>query len=146
MLKKTKQLAAFTLLECLVALLVLSGGLLVFDGLSRLMRQEVDYQTQSRQKDWLVFSEQLRTELETTRLVKVENNCLYVDKKGQALAFGQSKSDDFRKTNNKGQGYQPMVYGVSTSNISQTEQLVRIDVVFEDGLERTFLYDFSEKR
>lgn len=146
MLKKTKQLAAFTLLECLVALLVLSGSLLVFDGLSRLMRQEVHYQTQSRQKDWLVFSEQLRTELETTRLVKVENNRLYVDKKGQALAFGQSKSDDFRKTNNKGQGYQPMVYGVSTSNISQTEQLVRIDVVFEDGLERTFLYDFSEKR
>lgn len=146
MLKKTKQLAAFTLLECLVALLVLSGGLLVFDGLSRLMRQEVHYQTQSRQKDWLVFSEQLRTELETTRLVKVENNRLYVDKKGQALAFGQSKSDDFRKTNNKGQGYQPMVYGVSTSNISQTEQLVRIDVVFEDGLERTFIYDFSEKR
>lgn len=146
MLKKTKQLAAFTLLECLVALLVLSGGLLVFDGLSRLMRQEVHYQTQSRQKDWLVFSEQLRTELETTRLVKVENNRLYVDKKGQALAFGQSKSDDFRKTNNKGQGYQPMVYGVSTSNISQTEQLVRIDLVFEDGLERTFLYDFSEKR
>lgn len=146
MLKKTKQLAAFTLLECLVALLVLSGGLLVFDGLSRLMRQEVHYQTQSRQKDWLVFSEQLRTELETTRLVKVENNRLYVDKKGQALAFGQSKSDDFRKTNDKGQGYQPMVYGVSTSNISQTEQLVRIDVVFEDGLERTFLYDFSEKR
>ncbi|RRD29868.1 competence protein ComGF [Streptococcus minor] len=146
MLKKTKQLAAFTLLECLVALLVLSGGLLVFDGLSRLMRQEVHYQTQSRQKDWLVFSEQLRTELETARLVKVENNRLYVDKKGQALAFGQSKSDDFRKTNNKGQGYQPMVYGVSTSNISQTEQLVRIDVVFEDGLERTFLYDFSEKR
>lgn len=146
MLKKTRQLAAFTLLECLVALLVLSGGLLVFDGLSRLMRQEVHYQTQSRQKDWLVFSEQLRTELETTRLVKVENNRLYVDKKGQALAFGQSKSDDFRKTNNKGQGYQPMVYGVSTSNISQTEQLVRIDVVFEDGLERTFLYDFSEKR
>ncbi len=39
MLKKTKQLAAFTLLECLLALLILSGGLLVFDGLSRLVRQ-----------------------------------------------------------------------------------------------------------
>ena len=60
MLKKTKQLAAFTLLECLLALLILSGGLLVFDGLSRLVRQEVQYQTQARQKDWLVFSEQLR--------------------------------------------------------------------------------------
>ena len=84
MLKKTNQLAAFTLIECLLALLILSGGLLVFDGLSRLVRQEVQYQTQARQKDWLVFSEQLRLELEETRLVKVENNRLYVDKKGQA--------------------------------------------------------------
>ena len=144
MLKKTKQLAGFTLLECLIALLVLSGGLLVFDGLSRLMKQEVQYQMQDRQKEWLVFSEQLRLELEETRLVKVENNRLYVDKKGQGLAFGQSKSDDFRKTNDKGQGYQPMIYGLTSSQIHQSEKLVQIDLVFDDGLERTFLYDFSE--
>ena len=145
MLRKTKQLAAFTLIECLLALLILSGGLLVFDGLSRLVKQEVQYQAQASQKDWLVFSEQLRLELEETRLVKVENNRLYVDKKGQALAFGQSKADDFRKTNDKGQGYQPMVYGLVSSQIRQTGQLVQIDLTFDDGLERTFLYDFSEK-
>ena len=145
MLKKTKQLAAFTLLECLLALLILSGGLLVFDGLSRLVRQEVQYQTQARQKDWLVFSEQLRLELEETRLVKVENNRLYVDKKGQALAVGQSKSDDFRKTTDKGQGYQPMGYGLGSSQSRHSDQLVQIDLVFDDGLEKTFLYDFSEK-
>lgn len=145
MFKRSKQVVAFTLIECLIALLILSGGLLVFDGLSKLLKQEVHYQTHSKQKDWLVFSEQLRIELEESRLVNVENNRLYVDKSGQALAFGQSKSDDFRKTNDKGQGYQPMIYGLLSSQISQSGQLVRIDFVFEDGLERTFLYDFTEK-
>lgn len=145
MLKRSKRLAAFTLLECLVALVILSGGLLVFDGLSKLLRQEVHYHNQAKQKDWLVFSQQLRIELEETRLVRVENNRLYVDKNGQALAFGQLKSHDFRKTNDKGQGYQPMIYGLTSSQISQSGQLIRIDLFFDDGLERTFLYDFSEK-
>ena len=35
---------AFTLLEALVALLVLSGGVLVFQGLTKLLHAELDYQ------------------------------------------------------------------------------------------------------
>ena len=34
---------AFTLLEALVALLVLSGGVLVFQGLTKLLHAELDY-------------------------------------------------------------------------------------------------------
>lgn len=145
MWQKSKRMAAFTLLECLVALVVLSGGLLVFDGLSRLLSQEIHHQTNNTQQEWLLFSEQLRSELEGVHLVKVENNRLYVDKDGQALAFGQSKSDDFRKTNGQGRGYQPMLYGVTSSQISQLGNRVMITLVLENGLERTFLYDFSEK-
>lgn len=138
-------MAAFTLLECLVAFVVLSGGLLVFDGLSRMLSQEIHHQTSSVEQGWLLFSEQLRFELEGVHLVKVEDNHLYVDKDGQDLAFGQSKSDDFRKTNGKGRGYQPMLYGVASSQISQSGNRIIITLVFENGLERTFLYDFSEK-
>ncbi|MGT2755023.1 competence type IV pilus minor pilin ComGF [Streptococcus ovis] len=145
MWKKSKAMAAFTLLECLVALVVLSGGLLVFDGLSRLLSQEIHYQTHHSEQGWLLFSEQLRIELEGVRLVKVEDNHLYVDKDGQTLAFGQSKSDDFRKTNGRGRGYQPMLYGVTSSKISQSGNRITISLVFENGLERIFLYDFSEK-
>lgn len=145
MWKKSRRVAAFTLLECLVALVVLSGGLLVFDGLSRLLSQEIHTQTSNHQQQWLLFSEQFRLELEGVRLVKVEDNRLYVDKDGQDLAFGQSKSDDFRKTNSKGQGYQPMLYGIKSSHISRSGQQVTIHLVLENGLERTFLYDFSEK-
>lgn len=46
---------AFTLLECLVALVILSGSLLVFEGLSKLLVQEAHYQGQTIQKEWLVF-------------------------------------------------------------------------------------------
>ena len=136
---------AFTLLECLVALVILSGSLLVFEGLSKLLVQEAHYQRQSVQKEWLVFSSQLRSEWDQSDLVKVENGKVYVDKAGQALAFGKSRSDDFRKTNDRGQGYQPMLYRVDSAAISQENQLVRIDFGFKNGEERTFIYDFKEK-
>lgn len=145
MWKKSRQVAAFTLLECLIALLVLSGGVLLFEGLTKLVTQEIHYQATNPEKDWLLFSQQLRRELEATSWVKIENNKLYVDKAGQVLAFGKSKADDFRKTNGKGQGYQPMLYGLKSATVSNEKQQIRIDFVFENGLERTFLYAFPEK-
>lgn len=145
MWKKNRRVAAFTLLECLVGLIVLSGGLLVFDGLSRLLSQEIHYQTSNTQQEWLLFSDQLRLELEGVRLVKVEGSRLYVNKNGQDLAFGKSKSDDFRKTNGRGQGYQPMIYGVHSSQITQKGTQIKVTLVFKNGLERTFLYDFTKK-
>ncbi len=140
---KTK-VPAFTLLECLIALIVLSGSLLVFEGLTKLIAQESRYQQQTLQKEWLVFSDQLRTEWSQVDLVKVENNKVYVVKDGQGLAFGKSRSDDFRKTNDKGQGYQPMLYKVDEARVSRQGGLVRIDFTFKNGEERTFVYAFEE--
>lgn len=139
------KIPAFTLLECLVALVILSGSLLVFEGLSKLLVQEAHYQGKTVQKEWLVFSSQLRSEWDQSELVKVENGKVYVNKAGQDLAFGKSRSDDFRKTNGKGQGYQPMLYQVDSAAISQENQLVRIDFSFKNGEERTFIYAFKEK-
>ncbi|MTB63856.1 competence protein ComGF [Streptococcus sp. zg-86] len=144
MWKKSK-VSAFTLLECLVALLVLSGSLLVFEGLTKLIHHELIYQETGLEKKWLVFADQLRYEFEGVRLVKVENNRLYVDKLGQQLSFGKSKSDDFRKTNDKGQGYQPMLYQVASVAIHQERDIVQIDITFDNGWERSFVYRFKEK-
>ncbi|MFC6279431.1 competence type IV pilus minor pilin ComGF [Streptococcus moroccensis] len=136
----------FTLLECLVALLVLSGSLLVFDGLTRSLAHDVSYQQQQPTKDWLIFSEQLRQELDQSHLVKVENNRLYVKKGNQELAFGQSRQDDFRKTNWAGLGYQPMVQGVANSTISERDGVIYITLVFESGLEREFVHAMEKDR
>ncbi|CRH84948.1 Competence protein ComGF [Chlamydia trachomatis] len=145
MWKKTKKMAAFTLLECLISLFVLSGSVLVFEGLTRLLSQDMHYQTKDIDRDWQVFSEQFRSELDGVRLQKVENQRLYVEKNKQELAFGLSKSDDFRKTNQKGQGYQPMLYGLRDVSMRQEGKLVKIEFSFENGKKRSFVYDFTEK-
>lgn len=144
-MKKSK-VSAFSLLECLLALLVLSGSLLVFEGLTKLIRQEVAYQERSIEKRWLVFAEQLSYELEGVHFIKVENDRLYIDKSGHRLSFSKSKADDFRKTNDKGRGYQPMLYQVASAKIHQDNSLIQIDITFENGWERSFVYRFEEKK
>ena len=124
MLKKGK-LAAFTLLEALVALLVISGGLLVFQ--------------------WLLFADQLDVELSRSHFEKVEQNKLYVKQDGKSIAFGKSKSDDFRKTDANGRGYQPMIYGLEAAQIHKEGQIVHLLLQFKDGLEREYIYRVEEE-
>lgn len=136
------KVAAFTLMECLLALLVLSGAVLTFDSMTRLVSHDIHHQTNDTQKDWLIFAKQLGKELEGSQLVKVENNRLYIRKSGQQLAFGQAKAGDFRKTNDKGQGYQPMLYHLQSATITQEQDIVTIKLIFDDGMERSFIYAF----
>ena len=77
LLKRTK-LPAFTLLEVLVALLVISGGLLVFQGLTSLLRQELQYQSHIKQEEWLLFQDQLDIELSRSQFEEVRDNKLYL--------------------------------------------------------------------
>ena len=61
---KNRKIRAFTLLESLVALIVISGSLLLFQAMSQLLISEVRYQQQSEQKEWLLFVDQLEAELD----------------------------------------------------------------------------------
>ena len=64
---KSSKVRAFTLLESLIALIVISGGLLLFQAMSQLLISEVRYQQQSEQKEWLLFVDQLEAELERSQ-------------------------------------------------------------------------------
>ena len=130
MLKKGK-VAAFTLLEALVALLVISGGLLVFQAMTKLLASEIQYQ--------------LDAELSRSHFEKVEQNKLYVRQDGKSIAFGKSKSDDFRKTDANGRGYQPMIYGLEAAQIHKEGQIVHLLLQFRDGLEREYIYRVEEE-
>ena len=70
---------AFTLLESLIALIVISGSLLLFQAMSQLLISEVRYQQQSEQKEWLLFVDQLETELDRSQFEKVEGNRIYME-------------------------------------------------------------------
>lgn len=101
---KSHKVKAFTLLESLLALIVISGGLLLFQTMSQLLISEVRYQQQSEQKEWLLFVDQLEAELDRSQFEKVEGNRLYMKQDGKDIAIGKSKSDDFRKTDASGRG------------------------------------------
>lgn len=143
---KSHKVKAFTLLESLLALLVISGGLLLFQAMSQLLISEVRYQQQSEQKEWLLFVDQLEAELDRSQFEKVEGNRLYMKQDGKDIAIGKSKSDDFRKTDASGRGYQPMVYGLKSAQITEDNQLVRFRFQFQKGLEREFIYRVEKEK
>ncbi|EHJ51890.1 competence type IV pilus minor pilin ComGF [Streptococcus macacae] len=142
MLKRS--LKAFTLLECLVALLTIAGSISIYNGLTKIVSSNVHYLSNNEESDWLLFCQQFRSELEETTFQRIEDGKLYVKKDNKELAFGKSRSTDFRKTNADGRGYQPMLLGIKEATISQSAKIVRVDIVFENGLERTFMYAFEE--
>ena len=143
---KTSRVRAFTLLESLVALIVISGSLLLFQAMSQLLVSEVRYQQRSEQKEWLLFVDQLETELNRAQFEKVENDRLYLKQEGKPISMGKSKSNDFRKTDASGRGYQPMVYGLKSARIYQKGQNVYFNFQFEKGLEREFIYRVEKEK
>lgn len=144
-MSKNLKVKAFTLLEALVALLVLSGGVLVFQAMTQLISSELHQQENNQQQEWLLFADQLETELSRSQFDKVEDNKIYIRQDGRDLALGKSKGDDFRKTDKSGRGYQPMIYGLEAADVRQDGKLVYLHFRFEKGLEREFVYRVEEE-
>lgn len=144
-MSKNLKVKAFTLLEALVALLVLSGGVLVFQAMTQLISSELHQQENNQQQEWLLFADQLETELSRSQFDKVEDNKIYIRQDGRDLALGKSKGDDFRKTDKSGRGYQPMIYGLEAAVVRQDGKLVHLHFRFEKGLEREFVYRVEEE-
>lgn len=138
------KLPGFTLLESLVALLVITGSILVYNVLTKSVMSEVTNLSVRDEQSWLLFSHQLWSELEDSQLVRVENNHFYIKRDGKLLLLGKSKGDDFRKTDAIGRGYQPLLYNVSSSRIEVEGQRVEIKLHFMSGMERVFIYEFKK--
>ena len=143
---KISRVRAFTLLESLVALIVISGSLLLFQSMSQLLVSEVRYQQKSEQKEWLLFVDQLEAELNRAQFEKVENDRLYLKQEGKSISMGKSRSNDFRKTDASGRGYQPMVYGLKSAHIQEKGQELHFHFQFEKGLEREFVYRVEKEK
>ena len=143
---KISRVRAFTLLESMVALLVISGSLLLFQSMSQLLVSEVRYQQKSEQKEWLLFVDQLEAELNQTQFEKVENDRLYLKQDGKSISMGKSRSNDFRKTDASGRGYQPMIYGLKSARIQEKGQELHFHFQFEKGLEREFIYRVEKEK
>ncbi|HFH8392584.1 TPA: competence type IV pilus minor pilin ComGF [Streptococcus agalactiae] len=132
-------------IECLVALVTITGALLVYQGLTKLLAQQIVVMSSSSQSEWVLLTQQLNAEFEGAHLEYLRQNKLYLRKQDKIVTFGKSNKDDFRKTGYDGRGYQPMVYGLDNCQMSQTKSMVKLVFYFKDGLKRTFYYDFKEE-
>ena len=144
-MSKNLKVKAFTLLEALVALLVLSGGILVFQAMTQLLSSELHQQENNQHQDLLLLAEQQEKDRARSKFDKVEDNKIYIRQDGRDLALGKSKGDDFRKTDKSGRGYQPMIYGLEAADVRQDGKLVYLHFRFEKGLEREFVYRVEEE-
>jgi len=109
-------------------------------------KEVVRYQQRSEQKEWLLFVDQLEAELNRAQFEKVENDRLYLKQEGKPISMGKSKSNDFRKTDASGRGYQPMVYGLKSARIQEKGQELHFHFQFEKGLEREFIYHVEKEK
>ena len=137
------RLKAFTLMECLIAIFVLTGAIQVYQALTTVTAAHVHQLGRQDEGKWLLFCQQLRSELSGSQLTKVSQDKVFILKDKQALAFGKSKKDDFRKTSADGRGYQPMLYGLKRVSMTQRGQTVSMTFTFADGRVREFLYAFE---
>lgn len=122
---------AYLLLESLITMALLS--ILVTVVLSALTKSKQEDEAINRQ----IFCQQIRAELGQAKLVKVEQNYLFV-------STDKLVGEDFRKTDANGRGYQPMLYGIKKVEMSQQGQTVSLVLNFEQGGRRTFIYTFLE--
>ena len=114
--------------------------------MSQLLVSEVRYQQKNEQKEWLLFVDQLEAEMNRAQFEKVENDRLYLKQDGKPISMGKSKSNDFRKTDASGRGYQPMVYGLKSARIQEKGQELHFHFQFEKGLEREFIYRVEKEK
>ena len=137
-----KAIKAFTLLEALVAIVVISGGLVLFQALTKTLFWRIHSEKSKQFRSWALLSQQLTEELSKGPILSVKDNQIVYQDKGQVrrLAF-YPKKGDIRKTDQWGQGYSPMVYGIQDFKVKQEGTLVRIQVTFQSGLEREFIYE-----
>lgn len=141
---KRSRVKAFTLLECMVALIILAGAILVYQGMTKSLFSNMNYLAESDQDKWLLFSQQLRGEFNGASFKKLEGDKLYLEKDGKAIAFGLNKNKDFKKSNANGHGYNPMLLKLQDAQIRCQEKEVTIRLQWKSGLERVFIYDFNE--
>ncbi|CAM4108063.1 competence type IV pilus minor pilin ComGF [Streptococcus penaeicida] len=139
------KMPAFTLVESLLALIVITGMLLVYQGLSRSVFSHMAYLRENDQDKWLLFSQQFRAECMGAHFRELRNGRLYIEKEGKEVAFGFTDKKDFRKASANWHGYHPLLLNLADVNMVEKDKRVTIKLYWPSGLERTFIYDFKEK-
>ncbi len=122
---------AFTLIECLIGLMILSSLLLTFNLLIQQTIQVSEFLQRKDQKEWLIFLAQLEEELKSSHNVSVKNQQLHytIEDKQYIIERYQAM---IRKRRTSG-GHQPMLTSITELQLLEKEHTISFYVHFENG-------------
>lgn len=116
---KKQVIPAFTLIECLIGLMILSSLLLTFNLLIQQTIQVSEFLQRKDQKEWLIFLAQLEEELKSSHNVSVKNQQLHytIEDKQYIIERYQAMIRKRRTSDIKGSGI-PQVEGQLRGELS----------------------------
>lgn len=136
MLNANKKHQGFTLIECLIALVVLSGMLLTFSMLIQASRQIIQTVENNRKKEFEIFLLQLENEASVWEFVEVSGNIIsfvnITDDKNERMLIRLSNQKINKNSGSTTLGNQLLLDQVQTFNVKQQDNTLEIEVVFVD--------------
>lgn len=132
-MRSSKNKPTFTLIECLVSLVVLSSIFLSMTFLINQANQVNKYLQRKDQKEWLIFLVQFEEEIKHGENILVKDDRVYYEISDKAYYIEQYKNM-IRKRGRNG-GHQPMLTAVNTWTVKENETTVTFLISFENGEE-----------
>ncbi|OTN77758.1 hypothetical protein A5886_002859 [Enterococcus sp. 8G7_MSG3316] len=121
----------FTLLECVLALVILSVSLLMIDGIIKQIPKVNQQITARKDQEWHIFLLQLERELATCTYISVTDYTLFLQSAENNTVTIDRINGVIRKRDNN--GYQPLLTEVSGLRYQKINESIRFTVTFENG-------------
>jgi competence protein ComGF len=121
----------FTLIECLLALYLLTLICLLFSALIKNTAATTNRLKNTKEKEWQVFLIQLENELQHCHYEKTqENKMIFRNSEKNTPVWIEFKLGKIVKVENG--GYQPLLTEVKQAQFTKRKEMVIIDVQFEE--------------
>ncbi|WP_258080086.1 competence type IV pilus minor pilin ComGF [Enterococcus mundtii] len=124
------KVSAFTMIECLIALLILNTILLSFGLFIRQSEKLNTFFQKDEQTEWLIFLAQFENELASSQRISIIENRLYYENEKTFIIEGYQQM--IRKRGTAG-GHQPMLTGVKRVQLKEEDQVILLHVEFMNG-------------
>ncbi|WP_409173623.1 competence type IV pilus minor pilin ComGF [Enterococcus mundtii] len=124
------KVSAFTMIECLIALLILNTILLSFGLFIRQSEKLNTFFQKDEQTEWLIFLAQFENELASSQSISIIENRLYYENEKTFVIEGYQQM--IRKRGTAG-GHQPMLTGVKHVQFKEEDRVILLHVEFMNG-------------
>ncbi|MHC5229912.1 competence type IV pilus minor pilin ComGF [Enterococcus sp. LJL99] len=123
---------AFTLIECLLSLMILSFLCLLFSALIKNVVVTTKYMENAEEKEWQVFLLQLENELKNcTYEFTTTNKIVFKNNKNKHSVWIENKLEKIVKVDNG--GFQPLLINVKQATFCDMGNYVSIEVTFTNN-------------